>query len=36
MNERTFYLAIVGSDPASDAELSATLTSIWLAAVYGS
>jgi AcrR family transcriptional regulator len=36
MNERTFYFAIVGSDPASDAELSATLTSIWLASVYGS
>jgi AcrR family transcriptional regulator len=36
MNERTFYFAIVGSDPVADGELVATLTSIWLAAVYGS
>lgn len=35
MNERCFYFAIVNGQPASDPLLTETLTSVWLAALYG-
>ncbi len=35
MNERCFYLAILGGLPGSDEELVDVLTAIWLASVYG-
>jgi TetR/AcrR family transcriptional regulator, ethionamide resistance regulator len=35
MNERSFYFAVVGTDPRSDAELEDALAFIWLSAVYG-
>lgn len=36
MNERCFYLALLGALPGSDEELAEVLTAIWLSAVYGS
>jgi AcrR family transcriptional regulator len=35
MNERTFYYALVRSEPEADDELADTLTSIWVSSIYG-
>jgi TetR/AcrR family transcriptional regulator, ethionamide resistance regulator len=35
MNERSFYFAVVGTDPGSDTRLEEALTHIWLSAIYG-
>ena len=35
MNERSFYFAVVGTDPGSDPRLEDALTHVWLSAIYG-